>query len=97
MRFNDLTTRTERRQHDKLTAIREVFEMFVGHYKENYTPGCHLTIDEQLVAFHGKCPFRVYINNFKQKEKTQNTLKHRNHTNAQTAKYVFRQPRRHHQ
>lgn len=61
MRFDDLSTRTARRQHDKLAAIREIFEMFVEHCKENYTPSFHLTVDEQLVGFRGKCPFRVYM------------------------------------
>lgn len=61
MRFDDLTTRDVRRENDKLAAMREIFEMFVRHCKENYTPGLHLTVDEQLIAFRGKCPFRVYM------------------------------------
>lgn len=61
MRFDDLSTRVERRGIDKLAAFREVFEIFVGHCKESYYPSSHLTIDEQLVGFRGKCPFRVYM------------------------------------
>lgn len=61
IRFDDLTTRTNRRKLDKLAAFRNVFEKFVGHCKEHYIPNAHLTVDEQLVAFRGKCPFRVYM------------------------------------
>lgn len=61
IRFDDLTTRTDRRKLDKLAAFRNVFEKFVVHCKKHYSPNSHLTIDEQLVAFRGKCPFRVYM------------------------------------
>ena len=29
--------------------------------RDAYTPGPHMTVDEQLVCFRGKCPFRQYI------------------------------------
>ncbi|KAG5872663.1 hypothetical protein JTB14_019255 [Gonioctena quinquepunctata] len=61
MRFDDLTTRTARRQQNKIAAIREIFEMFVEHCKENYGPSFPLTVDDQLVGFRGKCFFRVYM------------------------------------
>ena len=61
IRFDDFTTRIERRKLDKLAPFRNVFEKFVAHCKENYLPNSHLTVDEQLVAFRGKCPFRVYM------------------------------------
>jgi hypothetical protein len=28
-----------------------------------YTPSVYCTIDEQLLGFHGHCPFRVYVQN----------------------------------
>ncbi|XP_050511096.1 uncharacterized protein LOC126887512, partial [Diabrotica virgifera virgifera] len=61
MRFDDLNTREERRSSDKLAAFREVFTKFVEHCKESFKCHSHLTVDEQLVSFRGKCPFRVYM------------------------------------
>ena len=61
IRFDDVNTRIERRQHDKLAAIRDVFTMFVEHCKSSYNPNSHLTVDEQLVSFRGRCPFIVYM------------------------------------
>lgn len=61
IRFDDVNTRIERRQHDKLAAIRDVFNMFVEHCKSSYNPNSHLTVDEQLVSFRGRCPFIVYM------------------------------------
>lgn len=35
--------------------------MFVDNCKKAYIPGSHLTVDEQLVSFRGRAPFRVYM------------------------------------
>ena len=35
--------------------------MFVVNLKKYYIPGTDLTVDEQLVPFRGKCPFRQYM------------------------------------
>lgn len=61
IRFDDLSTRTDRRKLDKLAAFRNVFESFVANCKKHYSPNSHLTVDEQLVSFRGRCPFRVYM------------------------------------
>lgn len=63
LRFDDKGTREERRVSDKFTLIRTVFDMFVEKCKENYQPGKNITVDEQLLAFRGKCGFRQYIVN----------------------------------
>ncbi|KAJ4426109.1 hypothetical protein ANN_26918 [Periplaneta americana] len=59
--FDDKQTRTERRKQDKFCPIREVFyktdELFVKYY----IPGAHLTIDEMLSLFRGRCPFKVFM------------------------------------
>lgn len=60
-RFGDVQSRDLRKSHDKLAAIREVFDLFVGNSKSSYNPSDYLKIDEQLVAFRGNCPFRQYI------------------------------------
>ncbi|CAF1557825.1 unnamed protein product, partial [Rotaria sordida] len=61
LRFDDKRTREERKQADKFTAIREIWSDFQDKLKTCYTPGLDLTIDEQLLSFRGKCPFRQFI------------------------------------
>lgn len=61
LRFDDKTTREERKRVDKLAPVRQIFEMFVENCKKSYTPSEFVTIDEMLVAFRGHCPFRQYI------------------------------------
>lgn len=61
LRFDDKTTRPTRKETDKLAAIRDVWDCFIKNCKAYYSPHEYLTIDEQLVGFRGKCPFKVYI------------------------------------
>lgn len=61
LRFDDKRTRAERKEHDKLAAIRELWDAFVNNCNKAFEPYEHITIDEQLVCFRGKCPFRQYI------------------------------------
>ncbi|KRZ03623.1 PiggyBac transposable element-derived protein 4 [Trichinella zimbabwensis] len=61
MRFDDHLTCSERKLQDKLAAIRMVFDSFVRNCTENYMHSPHATIDEVLLSFKGRCPFRVYI------------------------------------
>lgn len=63
LRFDNIHTREERKSVDKFAAFREIFEKFVSNCKSSYKPTDYLTLDEQLVAFRGNCPFRVYIPN----------------------------------
>lgn len=63
LRFDDRETREERRAQSKLAPIKEVWGAFVSNCTENYKPSSYCTIDEQLVGFRGRCPFRVYMNN----------------------------------
>lgn len=63
LRFDDVTTRAERRTVDKLAAIREVFESVNSNFKKHYCVGEYTTIDEMLLAFRGRCSFRMYIPN----------------------------------
>lgn len=35
--------------------------MFVHNCERSFSLGCYTTIDEQLVPFRGKCPFRQYM------------------------------------
>ena len=61
-RFDDKATRLARWEADKLAPIREHFGMFVENGLKNYT-STECVIDEMLIAFRGKCPFRQYIPN----------------------------------
>jgi len=59
--FNDKTTRNQQRLRDKLAPIRNVFESIITTFQMAYPPNEHITIDEQLVVFRGKCPFHMFI------------------------------------
>lgn len=61
LRFDDIRTRNEGREIDKFTPIREVFETFVATFQNNFISSEYLTIDEQLLAFRGRCSFKQYI------------------------------------
>lgn len=61
IRFDDRETRQGRRERDKLAAIRNVWDKWVQQLPLLYNPGPHVTVDECLVAFRGRCPFRQYI------------------------------------
>ncbi|CAB3228076.1 unnamed protein product [Arctia plantaginis] len=61
MRFDDAITREDRIKSDRLAPIRDIFETFVQLCQNVYKPSEYLTLDEELVAFRGKCGFRQYI------------------------------------
>jgi len=61
LRFDDKTTRVERRKVDKLAAIRDFFQAFVNNCKSSFNLGEYTTIDEMLHPFRGRCSFIQYI------------------------------------
>lgn len=62
--FDDVRTRREREPATKFTLLfGDMFQKFVENCKKHYTPGDTMTIDEQLLAFRGNCPFKLYIPN----------------------------------
>eukprot|EP00102_Acyrthosiphon_pisum_P010084 XP_008178239.1 PREDICTED: piggyBac transposable element-derived protein 4-like [Acyrthosiphon pisum] len=61
IRFDDINNRNERREIDKLAPIREVFEYFIANFQNNFIASEYLTVDEQLLAFRGRCSFKQYI------------------------------------
>lgn len=63
LRFDDKNTRDQRKKTDNLAAIRDIFDNFVENIQKHYVPSENLTIDEMLLSFRGRCPFRVYIPN----------------------------------
>ncbi|CAK1600420.1 unnamed protein product [Parnassius mnemosyne] len=63
LRFDDVDTRQERLSQDRLAPFRKLFEEFVSRCQQHYTPFENLTLDEELVAFRGRCKFRQYLPN----------------------------------
>lgn len=61
IRFDDKTSRSLRRQKDELAPIRDIFNKINNNLKKMYTPGENITVDEQLVPFRGRCPFKQYM------------------------------------
>lgn len=61
LRFDDKSTRQERREFDKFAPVREIWDIFMRQCRSNYTPFEHVTVDEQLLGFRGRCPFKMYI------------------------------------
>lgn len=63
LRMDDKSLRPTLRTIDPFIPVRKVWDMFIHQCIINYTPGPYLTIDEQLLGFRGRCPFRMYIPN----------------------------------
>lgn len=61
LRFDNKNTREERKIHDKIAPIREIFTLFVENCKKHYSSGQNVTIDEKLEGFRGKCSFKQFI------------------------------------
>lgn len=54
-------TREKRRANDKFAPIRKIWDVFIDNCGKVYVPGENLTVDEQLMVFRGRGPFRIYI------------------------------------
>lgn len=61
MRFDDITTREERKSIDKLAPIRDLFDAFVQKCQNRYIVSEFVTVDEMLESFRGRCAFRQYM------------------------------------
>ena len=61
LRFDDKSDRRARRADDKLAPIRDFWKHWEEILSKFYNPGTNVTVDEQLVGFRGRCPFKQYI------------------------------------
>ena len=63
LRFDDKSTRSQRISDsgNQAAAIQEMFDMFLAKCRSSYKCGPSVTIDEQLINFHGRCRFRMFI------------------------------------
>ena len=60
IRFDDNTTRDERRKTDKFCPYRDVFEEFFRNCNLIMAPESYLTIDETLYPLRGRFSFKQY-------------------------------------
>ena len=61
LRFDDKSTRNERKATDRFTHIREIWDLFIENCMNNYEAGSNVIIDEKLLSFRGRCIFKMYI------------------------------------
>ncbi|CAE1317543.1 unnamed protein product [Acanthosepion pharaonis] len=61
--FDDSNTREQCRGTNRFAPVRKVWDIFIKACDTHYIPHKFLTVDEQLLAFHGCCPFHMYIPN----------------------------------
>lgn len=61
LRFDDQTTREDRKKTDKLAPISSIFNKFTENSKKNFSIGQYACIDEMLIGFRGRCVFRMYM------------------------------------
>jgi hypothetical protein len=63
IRFDDKSTRNQRKTTDKLTAIRFILDEFVRKFKSTYCLSEFFTFDKMLVHFRGRSSFIQYMPN----------------------------------
>lgn len=63
LRFDNPGDRNERKKHDPIAPISEVFNSFVGNCQSLYTLGIGACIDEMLIAFRGRSKYKIYMPN----------------------------------
>ncbi|KAF2890671.1 hypothetical protein ILUMI_15502, partial [Ignelater luminosus] len=61
LRFDNAEGRRRNRDADKLSPIRAFFELWLPTLQNSYIPYKNLTVDEQLLTFRGRCPFKQFI------------------------------------
>lgn len=61
IRFDKKSDRSERRFRDKLAPIRDFWSRWETNLRKIFNPGEYVTVDEQLVTYRGRCPFKQYI------------------------------------
>nr|XP_023659147.1 piggyBac transposable element-derived protein 4-like [Paramormyrops kingsleyae] len=59
--FDNRETRPSRRAADKLALVRDIWEAWLERLPLMYMPGGHITVDERLIPFRGRCAFPQYM------------------------------------
>lgn len=60
LRFDDKKGRDTSRR-DKLAPISAIYSKWNLNLSRLFNPGSDMTVDEQMVPFNGKCPFKQYL------------------------------------
>ena len=63
LRFGNSQTCALREAEDKFATVREIWDPFIKNCQDVYWPGEHITVDEQLLGFRGRCGFTMHIPN----------------------------------
>ena len=63
LRFDNYSTRNERKLCNKLAPSKELFNNFVTACVENYSPDPNCSINESFMGFRGRYIFKQYIPN----------------------------------
>lgn len=63
LRFDNSSTRSERKLNNPAAAIQNIFDIFISNCQAVYSIGAHACVDETLIPFRGRCPFRMYMPN----------------------------------
>lgn len=61
LRFDEKFTRAVRQAIDKLAATRKLFDNFVSNCQKYYKSSDHMTIDDTLKPFRGRCWCRQHV------------------------------------
>lgn len=62
LRFDDATLRNEKQNEgDPVPHISKIFNKFIENSQNAFSLGTNATIDEMLVAFRGRCKFKIYM------------------------------------
>lgn len=61
IRFDNSTTREERKKTDPTAAISTIFQSFLHNCQNLYCVGESVCVDEMLIPFRGRCKFKVYM------------------------------------
>lgn len=62
LRFDDATLRGEKQNEgDPVPHISKIFNKFIENSQSAFSIGTNATVDEMLVAFRGRCKFKVYM------------------------------------
>lgn len=61
LRFDNPEDREERKRTDPSCITTEIINSFNKNSQANYSIGANATIDEMLLAFRGRCSFKMYI------------------------------------
>ena len=61
IRFDNRSTQTHRKQTDKLAPIRELWDKWVESLQKIFNPNENVIVNEQVIGFRGRCPFKQYM------------------------------------